>query len=47
MRNHFEGDASPYVETGPANLESAGATATLLNTDGISSGWVVVATGSA
>ncbi|WP_435346023.1 hypothetical protein [Haloarchaeobius sp. HRN-SO-5] len=36
-----------FVGTGPANMTSAGATATLLNTDGTTSGWVVVATGSA
>jgi hypothetical protein len=36
-----------FVGTGPSNITSAGATATLLNTDGTTSGWVVVATGSA
>lgn len=36
-----------FVGTGPADITSAGATATLLNTDGTTSGWVVVATGSA
>jgi hypothetical protein len=36
-----------FVGTGPSNLSAAGATATLLNTDGNSDGWVVVATGSA
>ena len=36
-----------FVGTGPANMTAAGATATLLNTDGTTSGWVVVATGSA
>jgi hypothetical protein len=36
-----------FVGTGPANITSAGATATLLNVDGTTSGWVVVATGSA
>lgn len=36
-----------FVGTGPANLGNAGATATLLNVDGTSSGWVVLATGSA
>ena len=36
-----------FVGTGPANLTSAGATATIVNTDGTNSGWVVVATGSA
>ena len=36
-----------FVGTGPANLTSAGATATVKNIDGTASGWVVVATGSA
>lgn len=36
-----------FVGTGPANLTSAGATATLVNTDGTTSGWVVLGTGSA
>jgi len=36
-----------FVGTGPANITSAGATATLVNTDGTTSGWVVEATGSA
>lgn len=36
-----------FVGTGPSNITSAGATATLLNTDGTASGWVVLATGSA
>lgn len=36
-----------FVGTGPANLTAAGDTATLLNTDGTTSGWVVKATGSA
>jgi len=40
-------DDADFVGTGPANLANAGATATLLNTDGSASGWVVVATGSA
>jgi len=40
-------DDADFVGTGPSNITSAGATATLLNTDGTSSGWVVVATGSA
>jgi hypothetical protein len=40
-------DDADFVGTGPANITSAGATATLLNTDGTASGWVVVATGSA
>lgn len=36
-----------FVGTGPSNMTAAGATATVLNTDGETSGWVVVATGSA
>jgi hypothetical protein len=40
-------DDADFVGTGPANLSSAGATATVKNTDGTTSGWVVVATGSA
>jgi len=40
-------DDADFVGTGPANLTAAGATATLKNTDGTTSGWVVVATGSA
>ena len=40
------GDAD-FVGTGPANMTSAGATATVKNVDGTASGWVVVATGSA
>lgn len=36
-----------FVGTGPANLTSEGATATVLNTDGTASGWVVTSTGSA
>lgn len=40
-------DDADFVGTGPANMTSAGATATLLNTDGTTSGWVVKATGSA
>jgi len=40
-------DDADFVGTGPANITSAGATATLLNTDGTASGWAVVATGSA
>ena len=40
-------DDADFVATGPANLGNAGETATLLNTDGTASGWVVVATGSA
>jgi hypothetical protein len=40
-------DDADFVGTGPSNINNAGATATLLNTDGTASGWVVVATGSA
>lgn len=40
-------DDADFVGTGPSNITSAGATATLLNIDGTASGWVVVATGSA
>ncbi|MFC6973644.1 hypothetical protein ACFQL1_01530 [Halomicroarcula sp. GCM10025709] len=36
-----------FVGTGPADITSAGATATVRNVDGTTSGWVVVATGSA
>lgn len=36
-----------FVGTGPADLTTAGATATVKNTDGTTSGWVVVAEGSA
>lgn len=36
-----------FVGTGPANITSAGATATLVNVDDTTSGWVVKATGSA
>lgn len=36
-----------FVGTGPSNMTAAGATATLLNTNGETSGWVVIATGSA
>lgn len=36
-----------FVGTGPADLTAAGATATVSNIDGTTSGWVVVATGSA
>lgn len=36
-----------FVGTGPSDVSNEGATATLLNTDGTTSGWVVVATGSA
>ncbi len=40
-------DDADFVGTGPANLGSAGATATVQNVDGTASGWVVVSTGSA
>jgi len=40
-------DDADFVGTGPSNINSAGATATLLNIDGSASGWVVLATGSA
>lgn len=40
-------DDADFVGTGPANMTSAGATATVCNVDGTTSGWVVVATGSA
>ena len=40
-------DDADFVGTGPANLTSAGATATLKNVDGTASGWVVVSTGGA
>jgi hypothetical protein len=36
-----------FVATGPANLTAQGATATVLNIDGTTSGWVVTSTGSA
>lgn len=36
-----------FVGTGPSNLTSAGATATIQNIDGTTSGWVVLGTGSA
>jgi uncharacterized Rossmann fold enzyme len=36
-----------FVGTGPSNITTQGATATVLNIDGTASGWVVVATGSA
>jgi len=36
-----------FVGTGPADLTAAGATATVQNVDGTTSGWVVEATGSA
>jgi len=40
-------DDADFVGTGPADLTSEGATATIANTDGTTSGWVVVGTGSA
>ena len=40
-------DDADFVGTGPANLGSAGDTATVANIDGTASGWVVIATGSA
>lgn len=40
-------DDADFVGTGPSNMTSAGATATVANVDGTTSGWVVVATGSA
>ena len=40
-------DDADFVGTGPSDLTTAGETATLLNTDGTTSGWVVVSTGSA
>lgn len=36
-----------FVGTGPGDMTSAGATATVRNIDGTASGWVVIATGSA
>ncbi|MDQ2053240.1 hypothetical protein [Halobellus sp. H-GB7] len=36
-----------FVGTGPSNITSAGATATVQNINGNADGWVVVATGSA
>lgn len=36
-----------FVGTGPADMTSEGATATLRNVDGTTSGWVVKSTGSA
>jgi len=36
-----------FVGTGPSNLTTQGATATVKNVDGTASGWVVVGTGSA
>lgn len=40
-------DGADFVGTGPADLTSAGATATVTNIDGTASGWVVIGTGSA
>ena len=40
-------DDADFVGTGPSNPTAAGATATVRNVDGTTSGWVVVATGSA
>jgi hypothetical protein len=40
-------DDADFVGTGPADLTTPGETATVLNTNGETSGWVVVATGSA
>lgn len=40
-------DDADFVGTGPANMTAAGATATVRNVDGTTSGWVVEATGSA
>ena len=36
-----------FVGTGPADITTAGATATVCNVDGTAAGWVVIATGSA
>lgn len=36
-----------FVGTGPSNMTTAGATATVVNTDGTTSGWAVLSTGSA
>ncbi len=36
-----------FVATGPSNITTQGATATVMNVDGTTSGWVVIATGSA
>ena len=36
-----------FVGTGPANMTSSGATATVQNIDGTASGWVVISIGSA
>jgi len=40
-------DDGDFVGTGPSDIASTGATATVLNTDGSASGWAVIATGSA
>lgn len=40
-------DDADFVGTGPSNITTQGATATVRNIDGTASGWVVVATGSA
>ena len=40
-------DDADFVATGPSNITTQGATATVKNVDGTTSGWVVVATGSA
>ena len=40
-------DDADFVGTGPSNLTSQGATATVRNIDGTTNGWVVVSTGSA
>jgi len=40
-------DDADFVSTGPADLTTAGETATVANIDGSASGWVVISTGSA
>jgi len=40
-------DDADFVGTGPSNITTQGATATITNIDGTTSGWVVVSTGSA
>lgn len=40
-------DGANFVGTAPADLTAAGATVTITNIDGTSSGWVVTGTGSA
>lgn len=40
-------DDADFVGTGPSNITTQGATATVANVDGTASGWVVVATGGA